>query len=148
MGAIVPPYLSTADQQVFQSLVAALDSERPRHRQADPGSLALQARSCPEFGDCGNDLWPLKLVLSGAIEKRDAQPISFVLDFGLKVELYAMMGALDVESVEVFQAFIDHGWSINELIGHNQPPYLAYESPSRTRYYSPFLKHVLACNKY
>ncbi len=129
MEGIVPPNLNATGQQTAQILMTALDSgdfatinkildRWPSHPEAEHSS-----------GDYEPSLWPFKLVLSGAIEKDNIQLISFVLDSGLKVELYAVMWALDIESIGVFEAFINHGRDINEPLGETQPPSLSYALP-------------------
>ncbi len=126
MVAIVPPNLNATEQETAQILMTALDSGD----FATINQILDRWPSQPEAGHSSGDyepsLWPFKLVLSGAIEKDNIQLVSFVLDSGLKVELYAVMRALDIESIGIFEAFINHGWDINEPLGETQPPSLSY----------------------
>lgn len=125
MVAIVPPYLNATEQQTADNLTTALDlgdfatidqilDRWPSRPEAEHNS-----------GNYEPGLWPFKLVLSGAIEQDNVQLISLVLDAGLKIELYAVLDALDIESIGIFQTFIDHGWDINEPLGETMPPPLS-----------------------
>ena len=133
MVAVVPPDLNAAEQQTAQILEIALDSGDFATINQILDRWPSQPEAEHSSGDYEPSLWPFKLVLSGAIEKDNVKLVSFVLDSGLKVELYAVMRALDIESTGVFQAFIDHGWDINEPLGENLPPSLSYALP---RFYS------------
>jgi hypothetical protein len=117
---------SAADERIAETLTACIDSgDTPTIRQILE-QWPLQPSSNSVSGDNEQRLWPFKLVLSGAIEKANIQLVVYVLDLGLKVEMYAVVGALDIMSVEIFQALFDHGWNINQPLYHSSPPALAY----------------------
>lgn len=119
---IEPIYQSPVEQKIGQILMAALDS----------GDIATIKQTLDEWpskpdaehnsGNYDENLWPFKLVLS----EDNPQIVSSVLDSGLKIELYAVLGAVDIKSIGVFQAFVDHGWDINEPLGETMPPALSY----------------------
>ncbi len=89
----------------------------------------LQPGSRPAPAPYSPDLWPFGLVYYTAIEKNEPQIVSYVLGLGLKLERLAVERALDVESLDIFQAFIDNGWDINAPLGEIEPPPLACVLP-------------------
>ena len=117
--------LDVAEQHTAQILTAAAGtgdlttvSEILSHWPLQPGSETV-----PAMHNIG--LWPFPLVLYRAIEENQAQIVSYVLGLGLKLERLAIERALDVGSIDVFQAFIDNGWEINAPLGELEPPALA-----------------------
>ncbi|KAI4117143.1 MAG: hypothetical protein LQ338_007602 [Usnochroma carphineum] len=137
---IFPSGLSDTDQQCAQILSTAVDGGDLATIRQVLETWPSQPSSGIDSGDYVPELWPFKAVLSGAIEKGNPEIVSDVLDRGLKIELYAVMLALDLQSMEVFQVFIDHGWDINMPLGETTPPCLAYvlENEDLTRW---FLAH-------
>ncbi len=126
MADTISPDTSATDESIAETLTACIDSgDVPTIRQILE-QWPLQPNSNSVSGNNEQRLWPFKLVLSKAIEKANIQLVAYVLDLGLKVEMYAVMGALDIMSIEVFQAFIDHGWNINQPLWQSIPPALAY----------------------
>ena len=125
----LPSNLDAAEQHTAQILAAAAGTgdlttvrEILPHWPLQPGSGPAPATDSP-------DLWPFPLVLYRAIEKNQAQIVSYVLGLGLKLGRLAIEKALDVRSVDVFRAFIDNGWDINAPLGEIEPPPLAYVLP-------------------
>lgn len=124
--AIVPPHLDEVEQEVARELESALDN--------NDAAAIIQALEVwasqpdPEKPVSGHDpgLWPYRLVLSGAIEQQNIQLVSYVLSHGIRIEVYAIHRALDLESIPIFQTFLDNGWDINEPLGETSPPALAY----------------------
>ena len=128
MSVIVPPCLTECEQQTAQDLTIAVETGDVAAVIAILNLWPHKPNAGMISGDHDRELWPFKLVLSGAISKRNIRLVSLALDSGMKVEVYAVMMALDIESIEVFQAFIDHGWDINMPLSETQPPLLAYEN--------------------
>ena len=126
---IIPSGLSTADRHCARILQTAIEVGDLATISQLLQSWPTQPDSENNSGDYVPDLWPFKAVLSGAIEKGNIELSSYVLDHGLKIELYAMMLALQSPSAGIFQVFVDHGWDINTPMGEKWPPCLAYVMP-------------------
>ncbi|KAL8952170.1 MAG: hypothetical protein Q9222_001908 [Ikaeria aurantiellina] len=78
-------------------------------------------------GDYAPELWPFKAVLFRAMEKGNTDIAAYILQRGLRIELYVIMLALKLESIDMFQLLLDHGWDINSPVGDGQsPPCLAH----------------------
>ncbi len=126
MVGIEPIDPSPAEQQIAQILMAALDSGDIATIKQTLDQWPSQPDAEHNSEDYEENLWPFKLVLSGAIETHNSDIVSSVLDSGLKIELYAVLGALKTQSIGVFQAFVDHRWDINWPLGETMPPALSY----------------------
>jgi hypothetical protein len=81
-----------------------------------------------------------------AVDEKKPQVVSYVLALGLKLERLAIERALDVKSVDIFQAFIDNGWDINAPLGELESPPLAYVLPSALVPPSFSFLHICLCN--
>ncbi|KAL8781972.1 MAG: hypothetical protein Q9213_005756 [Squamulea squamosa] len=145
MTIIIPSNLSEADQTIARDLETAIDAEDLATISQLLDYWPNQPSSGNNSGDYNPVLWPFKAVLSGAVETTNTAVASNVLDRGLKIELYAVMRALDSPSTGMFQIFIDHGWDINMPLGETMPPCLAYVLPNEdlTRW---FLDHGASPN--
>lgn len=125
----LPSNLDAAEQHTAQTFAAAARtgdlatiSEILQQWPLQPGSMPAPAPNIP-------DLWPFPLVMYTAIEEEKPQIVSYVLGLGLKLGRLAIERALDVMSVDIFQAFIDSGWDRNAPLGQLRPPPLAYVLP-------------------
>ena len=76
----------------------------------------------------GNDdplYYPLIFALHAAIENNQPRAVSFLLDHYHPIRRPDVEKAIKVQSEEIFQVFLDHGWDINEPLGGNEPPALS-----------------------
>ncbi|KAL8769632.1 MAG: hypothetical protein Q9209_004429 [Squamulea sp. 1 TL-2023] len=126
MPIILPSNLSEADQKISHVLETAIHAGDLATINQVLDHWPNQPSSGNNSGDYVPALWPFKAALSGAIDTIDTAIASNVLERGLKIELYAVMRALDSLSAGMFQVFIDHGWDINMPLGETMPPCLAY----------------------
>ena len=130
MGAIIPcQTYSATEQDTVKLLLEALDADDSVTIKQTLSQWPSQPDAEHNSGDYDAPLWPFKLVLSGAIEKDNADLVSFVLDLGLNIEMYAVEVALKHPSIRIFAAFLDHGWDINEARWETIPSVLSYICP-------------------
>lgn len=122
---IFPSELSEPDQECAQTLSTAIGDGNLAAVSHILATWPSQPRAGSDSGDYIADLWPFKAVLSGAVQNGNTHLASYVLDRGLKIELYAVMYALDIKTVDMFQVLLDHGWDINMPLGETSPPCLA-----------------------
>ncbi len=127
----IPPDLSAPDLQTAQVLESAANrgdlttvttilSQWPTQPSPDPMDFVFGPK--PAGISYQQDLWPFTLVLYIAIEESKPQLVSYVLSRGLKPEPFATLKALDVGSIEIFQALFDNGWEINAPLAPNMSP--------------------------
>ena len=88
--------------------------------------LAMPTPDLPP-GPIGYEIGALEPVFHHAIRKSKGAIVSYLMDEGILMSVPALDDALEYKaSVEVFQAFLDHGWNINEPLDEKAPPPLAY----------------------
>ena len=127
--ASLPSNLEATERHTAEILTAAAGTGDLATVSTILSRWSLQPSSEPASAPDDPGLWPFPLVLYQAIEENQAQIVSYVLGLGLKLQRLAIERALDVGSIDVFQAFIDNGWDINAPLGELEPPPLAYVLP-------------------
>lgn len=112
-----PPFLDAAGLEIVDTLRTAVHAN----------DLCTVERMLDDWAQASDSTasWPFNMVLDTAIEERKPQVVSCVLNYGLTIGVASVHLALDAESSDVFQAFVDSGWDINAPLGRAYPPPLA-----------------------
>lgn len=64
----------------------------------------------------------LQPALYSAASNKQALTVSYLLEQGLYVNMEALSNAVRSKATDVLQAYLDHGWEINQNLGLGQGP--------------------------